>query len=291
MFGRIVTTLSISAASFSSTPAFLTAHAQSSCGADIGTASVAVGKAVAEIAAAVGDCRGDPTKCATDISSAVTELGLASQAITAAVTDCGGSNNPACAKDLTGLATDPGEAGTDVSNAVSDCKNLGLKCLEDVGGAAVKLGAITKSIISATKDCRSASGDGSGALLAASVGNFSWHDCGLPNATLHFDSVSSTHPVHTRQTQIINKTCHMDKPYKNITITYSQYWQVFGKWLRFLKVRRPCLYARLPLVFFFGFFLNTEMLTVAHVARPRSLFWFPSLLNTPAKRERVHGAP
>ena len=63
-----------------------------------------------------------------------------------------------------------------------------------------------------------------------------WTDCGMPNATLHFDSVVSTNPVHTGEKQFINKTLHFDKVYDNITCTYEQYWRVLGKWFRFLKL-------------------------------------------------------
>ena len=61
-------------------------------------------------------------------------------------------------------------------------------------------------------------------------------DCGLPNATMHFDSVVSTNPVHTHETQFINKTLHFDKVYSNMTCTYEQYWEVLGHWVRFLKL-------------------------------------------------------
>lgn len=70
--------------------------------------------------------------------------------------------------------------------------------------------------------------------VAASPTN--WTDCGLPNATMHFDSVASTNPVHTHETQYINKTLHFDKVYSNMTCTYEQYWEVLGHWVRFLKL-------------------------------------------------------
>ena len=32
--------------------------------------------------------------------------------------------------------------------------------------------------------------------LTLADSNFTWHDCGAKNATLHFDSYSSTSPIH-----------------------------------------------------------------------------------------------
>lgn len=77
------------------------------------------------------------------------------------------------------------------------------------------------------------------AAAATPVNNLptNWTDCGLSNATLHFDIVSSTNPVHTKETQYINKTMHFTKSYSNITCEYEQFWRVAGHWFRFLDLR------------------------------------------------------
>ena len=72
---------------------------------------------------------------------------------------------------------------------------------------------------------------------AASNNPTNWTDCGLPNATIHFDIVDSTNPVHTNERQYINKTLHMDHSYSNMTTEYAQYWKVFGKWFKFLDLK------------------------------------------------------
>ena len=73
---------------------------------------------------------------------------------------------------------------------------------------------------------------------AAAATPTNWTDCGLSNATLHFDIVSSTNPVHTKETQYINKTMHFTyKSYSNITCEYEQFWRVAGHWFRFLDLR------------------------------------------------------
>ena len=72
---------------------------------------------------------------------------------------------------------------------------------------------------------------------AASNNPTNWTDCGLPNATIHFDIVDSTNPVHTNERQYINKTLHLDHSYSNMTTEYAQYWKVFGKWFKFLDLK------------------------------------------------------
>ena len=74
-------------------------------------------------------------------------------------------------------------------------------------------------------------------LAFAIIEPTNWTDCGLPNSTLHFDSVIATNPVHTHEKQYINKTLHFDVSYKNITCEYTQFWKVFGKWLKFLDLK------------------------------------------------------
>ena len=74
------------------------------------------------------------------------------------------------------------------------------------------------------------------AMVAAQQQPTNWTDCGGENSTMHFDSVVSTNPVHTHEKQYINKTLHFDKVYSNLTCTYEQYWEVLGRWVRFLKI-------------------------------------------------------
>jgi hypothetical protein len=78
----------------------------------------------------------------------------------------------------------------------------------------------------------------SNAPMVVSNAPTNWTDCGLPNATIKFDQVSSTNPVHTHETQFINKTMHFNNvSYSNITCEYEQYWKVLGQWFRFLDLR------------------------------------------------------
>ena len=72
---------------------------------------------------------------------------------------------------------------------------------------------------------------------AAALSPTNWTDCGLSNATIHFDSVVSTNPVHTNEKQYINKTLELDSVYNNITCEYSLYWKVLGTWFRFLDLK------------------------------------------------------
>merc|ERR1711871_1145473 len=68
-----------------------------------------------------------------------------------------------------------------------------------------------------------------------------WDDCGPPNATLHFTNVTSDpDPVHKGEKQTITKTGGYSGPAAslgNFTIDFKQYWQVLGKWVKFLDLK------------------------------------------------------
>ena len=102
---------------------------------------------------------------------------------------------------------------------------LPAKCILDVGGAAAQLAVIVSGISAAVGDCKSgAAVDDLFARLVGFVVNglqrgdqrerereeatrmstgapTNWSDCGLPNATMHIDLISSTNPVHKGEQQ------------------------------------------------------------------------------------------
>ena len=79
---------------------------------------------------------------------------------------------------------------------------------------------------------------GGSLAVAPTSANFSWSDCGLKNATLHFDGVQSTSPVHMHERQIVTKTLHFDKSYPRVTVEYAQFWRALGHWIRFVDLRK-----------------------------------------------------
>ena len=64
-----------------------------------------------------------------------------------------------------------------------------------------------------------------------------WTDCGLQNATMRFtDVISNPNPVRTGQQQNVTKLGYTIAAHAKISVVYEQFWHVFGKWIRFLKL-------------------------------------------------------
>ena len=97
----------------------------------------------------------------------------------------------------------------------------------------------------------------------ASSSDDNWKDCGLPNATMHFDNLISSSPVHRGDRLEVNKTFHFDDTYAfynprkksqkgadsgingtkrgTLSILYRQFWKpkihIFNfSWLKFLQL-------------------------------------------------------